>query len=272
MHLRIKYLRKTLRLSQHDFGEKLEVSRDVINNIERNRNKNPISEYIIARICKVFGANETWLRTGNGDMFAEQKNSSVLNELQDEYNLSKEELKFLEGYLGLPENDRKQFVDTIHTLIKNTGKEKRTTTNNISIVKSNNATDKMVKVPIYTPTAAGFGHYADNEIIGYESLPAEWIDNPEDYCVVRVDGDSMSPRFEDNDLLLVKRQDSIDSGTIAVVLVDNETSFVKKVVYDTEWIELISINPNYNPIRFEGKDVERVRIFGTVEKLIGRDA
>ena len=43
---------------------------------------------------------------------------------------------------------------------------------------------------------------------------------------------------------------------------------VKKVVYGDNWIELQSLNPMYPTRRFEGKDVERVRIFGLVKNQL----
>ena len=56
----------------------------------------------------------------------------------------------------------------------------------------------------------------------------------------------------------------MDSGTYAVVIIDDDDGVVKKVRYGKDWIELISENPYYPPRRFEGEDVQRVRIFGRV--------
>lgn len=70
MYERIKYLRKdVLNMSQEKFGLELGVNRDVINNIERNRLKNPEQkEPLYQLICSKFGISEKWLRTGEGDM------------------------------------------------------------------------------------------------------------------------------------------------------------------------------------------------------------
>lgn len=69
MHNRIKEARKALHLSQREFGEKLGVSRDVISNIEYSRV--PPKPLLIKHICEVYHVNETWLRTGEGDMFVD---------------------------------------------------------------------------------------------------------------------------------------------------------------------------------------------------------
>ena len=63
---RIKTIRKMHNLSQREFGERLGVSRDVISNIEYNRVEP--KDLLISHICKVYGVNEKWLRTGKGNM------------------------------------------------------------------------------------------------------------------------------------------------------------------------------------------------------------
>jgi transcriptional regulator with XRE-family HTH domain len=68
METRIKELRKSQKLSQTDFGKRLGVSRDVINNIE---NKRVIpSETILKLIVSEFSVSKQWLETGEGEMFA----------------------------------------------------------------------------------------------------------------------------------------------------------------------------------------------------------
>ena len=67
MNARLQALRKMLKLSQKDFGEKLGVSRDVINNAELGRvDMKPI---FVSHLCSTFNVNETWLRTGEGEPF-----------------------------------------------------------------------------------------------------------------------------------------------------------------------------------------------------------
>ena len=67
MDTRIKELRKSLKLSQTDFGKHLGVSRDVINNIE-NKRVAP-TEPIIKLLVSEFNVNRAWLETGEGNMF-----------------------------------------------------------------------------------------------------------------------------------------------------------------------------------------------------------
>ncbi|MGN0107419.1 MAG: LexA family protein [Hominilimicola sp.] len=124
-----------------------------------------------------------------------------------------------------------------------------------------------VKVPVIGRVAAGLGCLADNEIVGYEYTDAEDINGAEDYRFLRVVGDSMYPKIEDGDLILVRSQTSVDSGSIAVVIIDDEDGVVKRVVYGKDFIELHSINPMYPVRRFENEDVLRVRVCGLVKQI-----
>lgn len=123
-------------------------------------------------------------------------------------------------------------------------------------------------IPLFESVSAGFGALAVNEIVDYVPLyfvsPAE----AEETICIKVHGDSMYPKIEDGDIIQVHKQESVDSGSIAVVLLDDDDGLVKKVVYGETWIELHSINPMYKPMRFNGSDVERIRVVGLVKKII----
>lgn len=67
MKERIRLLRKELKLNQSEFGEKVGVKGNTIGNYELGL-RNP-SEAVIFSICREFNVNETWLRTGQGEMF-----------------------------------------------------------------------------------------------------------------------------------------------------------------------------------------------------------
>ena len=136
---------------------------------------------------------------------------------------------------------------------------------NIEIIS---AGDSIYKIPVFSSVSAGFGAYACSDIIDYMPL---YFQNPSDVpdtICIKVQGDSMYPKIEDGDIIVVRRQESVDSGSIAVVLVDEEQGYVKKVFYDRETIELHSINPEYAPKIFKGKDVLRVRVVGLVKKIV----
>lgn len=64
---RIKAVRKQFKLSQSAFGEPFGANRDQINNVENGRAA--VYDMMISAICRTYGVNEIWLRTGAGEPF-----------------------------------------------------------------------------------------------------------------------------------------------------------------------------------------------------------
>ena len=125
-------------------------------------------------------------------------------------------------------------------------------------------------IPLFENVSAGFGAYADDHITDYIPM---YFSNPSEAnesIFITVRGDSMYPKIENGDSVLIHKQSSVDSGTIAVVLLDEDEALVKRVVYDKDWIELHSINPMYPPMRFEGADVLRIQVLGAVKVILKR--
>lgn len=127
-------------------------------------------------------------------------------------------------------------------------------------------TDEMVSIPIIGKVAAGISCFAENNIVGYESIPKSDISPSEQYAFLRVTGDSMYPIFMEDDLVLIRIQSSVDSGSYAAVTIDNADGVLKRVVYGKDFIELQSVNPMYPPRRFEKEEVTRIRVFGVVKE------
>ncbi len=125
----------------------------------------------------------------------------------------------------------------------------------------------FIKIPVYGEVSAGTGCFAENHIIGYEYISPDSISQYEEYFFLKVKGDSMEPQICNGDYALIQKQTSIDSGSIAVVIIDNEDGVIKKVNYGSDWIELVSFNPYYPPRRFEGADVQRISVVGLVKEI-----
>lgn len=63
---RVKKVRKSKEMTMEKFGERLGVTRTAISNIEKGYRG--LTEQMLKAICREFNVNETWLRTGDGDM------------------------------------------------------------------------------------------------------------------------------------------------------------------------------------------------------------
>lgn len=76
---KIKQLRKSLKLSGEKFGDKIGISKSAVSLIEKGTNTP--SEQTIKSICREYNVNETWLRTGEGDMFQKRSETEEIHEL-----------------------------------------------------------------------------------------------------------------------------------------------------------------------------------------------
>ena len=95
---RLKKLRKALDLTQQEFADRIGVKRNTIATYEIGRNT-PL-DAVIASICREFNVSETWLRTGEGEMFLPSPNG-VLDELVQKYGLSTRGKVIVEKFLDL---------------------------------------------------------------------------------------------------------------------------------------------------------------------------
>ena len=126
----------------------------------------------------------------------------------------------------------------------------------------------VYKIPIYENVSAGFGSMAIDSAVDYTLLPFSSKSEADETICIKVQGDSMSPKIENGDVIQVHKQSSVDSGDIAVVLLDGDNGLVKKVEYTDDSITLISLNLNYAPIALKGADVQRVLVVGKVRRIV----
>lgn len=113
---RVREVRSSLKLTQKEFGQRLAIAQSYLTNIETG--KREVTEKIQKLICLQFGVNEEWLRTGNGEMFAEN-DDVLLSQLAKQYNLDDFSRKFMEVFLALPEEQRKTVLSYANFLSSN---------------------------------------------------------------------------------------------------------------------------------------------------------
>ncbi|MDO5696205.1 MAG: helix-turn-helix transcriptional regulator [Eubacteriales bacterium] len=113
MNERIRQLRKTLKLSGEKFGKPIGLTRMAISNLENGRYN--ATEQTIFSICREYHVNEQWLRTGEGEMFAED-DGSILAALSREFNLDDFDKRIVTAYLQLPPEQRQGVKEYLRKL------------------------------------------------------------------------------------------------------------------------------------------------------------
>ncbi|MBS5879211.1 MAG: helix-turn-helix transcriptional regulator [Clostridium sp.] len=104
MKERIKELRKALGLTQQKFGERIGIKQNSVAQIEIGRNT---SDQTILAICREYNVNETWLRTGEGEMFVQRTRSQEIVDFMGELVQTDNEFKrrFVAALARLDEKD-----------------------------------------------------------------------------------------------------------------------------------------------------------------------
>ena len=113
MKERLLYLRKTLKLSQADFGAKLGVTSAAISRYEKGERN--LTEQMLLSICREFRVNYFWITEGKGDMFIGTP-ETLIDELVEEYKLDNADRKILEKYLNLTAEQRKVIKDYLRDI------------------------------------------------------------------------------------------------------------------------------------------------------------
>jgi len=108
---RLKELRKKLGLSQTEFGERIGAETSTISNIERNERK--LTERMLISICHIYNVNETWLRTGEGEMLNPIPTDEI-DRLAARYGLHEAAKRAVKIFVELDRRD----MDTVLAFVK----------------------------------------------------------------------------------------------------------------------------------------------------------
>ena len=131
---------------------------------------------------------------------------------------------------------------------------------------------QAVKIPVLGTVVAGLPMEAIENIVDYEEITPALAAQGE-FFALRIKGQSMEPRICEGDVVIVKKQEDIESGDTAIVLVNGGEATVKKVKKTEEGIMLIANNMAvYSPHFYSNKDIESlpVQIIGKVVELRGK--
>ena len=136
-----------------------------------------------------------------------------------------------------------------------------------------NKTEKKYgfKIPVLGTIPAGIPIEAIEEILDYEEIPLEMAHTGK-FFGLKVKGDSMSPRIENGDVVIVKKQEDCETGDICVVMVNGYEATLKQVKKDYDGIMLVPFNKEYPQKFYSNKEIQElpVRIIGKVVELRGK--
>ncbi len=202
-------------LKQDDLAKMIGKSKNVISNWERGDNK-PDADTLF-RLCDILDVDANYL---------------IGWESNQNLSLSIREQELIKKYRFLSDYDKEAIDSLINHL---SGRQ----TEFIQI-------ESPTLLPYYGHIAsAGTGQFV------FDDIPPEMIEvesnhiNMQADFAVGVNGDSMEPTYKDGDVLLIKKQPSVNVGEIGIFMINGE-AFVKELGHNV----LVSHNPKYAPIPF----------------------
>lgn len=126
-----------------------------------------------------------------------------------------------------------------------------------------------IRIPILGRVVAGIPLEAITDIEGYEEITPKMASLGE-YFALKIKGHSMEPQILDGDIVICKCQSDVESGNIAIVLVNGDEATCKQIKKSPEGVTLIGFNPLvYPPHFYSNKEIETlpVNVIGKVVEL-----
>ena len=129
----------------------------------------------------------------------------------------------------------------------------------------------FVNVPILGCVRCGEPMFADSNIEGYQPTPSADILTGYEYFYLRAKGDSMiNAGINEGDLLLIRKQDDVDSGDIGIINVNGDEETLKRIIKKDGAVILQPENPSYETKIYMGKELDTVHIQGRLMQVVKR--
>lgn len=130
------------------------------------------------------------------------------------------------------------------------------------------STDAL-RIPVLGIIPAGIPLEAITDIIDWEEIPAAMTKGEQEYFALQVKGSSMYPEYRDGDVVIVRKQETCESGQDVVAMVNTDDATFKRFKRTPKGIMLQAINPDYESYVYTNNEIKSlpVRVLGVVVEL-----
>ena len=127
-----------------------------------------------------------------------------------------------------------------------------------------NITSNTIKIPVLGVIKAGIPIEAQQDIIDYVEIPKDWTKGGKEYYGLKISGDSMYPKYNNDDIVIFLKTNEVISGKDCAVMVNGFDATFKKVLFQNDSIILQPYNSNYQVQMFNKEQIEQLPV-----KIIG---
>lgn len=131
-----------------------------------------------------------------------------------------------------------------------------------------NKSFKPNRIPVLGSVPAGVPIEAIEDVIDWEDIPMDWLRGGKEYFALKVQGDSMFPKYIEGDTIIVRKECDCESGQDCIVYVNGYDATLKKVIKKKDCIILQPLNPAYDPKVYNYNDeFNPISIAGVVVEI-----
>ncbi len=124
----------------------------------------------------------------------------------------------------------------------------------------------IIKIPVYGTIKAGIPIESQEDIIEYVDIPAEWTKGDKKFFGIKISGDSMSPKYDENDIVIFEQNNDLEmyNGKDCAIMINGTESTFKKLLVNDNGIVLQPYNTAYDIMMYSKELVEQlpIRVIG----------
>lgn len=127
----------------------------------------------------------------------------------------------------------------------------------------------VIKIPVLGVIPAGVPIEAIEDVLDYEEISKDWCKGGKEFFGLKIKGDSMFPKYIDNDVVIFEKTNDFNNGDECAVMVNGDDCTFKKVLKHEQGITLQPLNSAYDIKMYSNEDIEKlpIKIIGVAKEM-----
>lgn len=119
---------------------------------------------------------------------------------------------------------------------------------------------KGYRIPVLCSIPAGVPLEAIQDIDDWEEIPESWLLGGKEYFAFKVKGESMMPKYNNGDVVIMIKQSFYDNGDDCIAFIDGQEATFKRIKTNDKGITLQPLNSDFEPLFFTNEQIENIPI------------